>query len=62
LGVNFFLAFGANAFGFAYISHPPSTASTIKAKGSKIIVIVTKRSYLRMFWIVEPDVIKRTEE
>ena len=60
LGVDFFLAFGADAFGFAHIN-PPRTASTINAKGRRIIDIVTMRSYLRTFCTVEAEVTKRIE-
>jgi hypothetical protein len=61
LGVYLLLAFGTDAFGFAHISHPPSTASTIKAKGSRIMDIVTMRSYFRTFCVVEAEVTSRIE-
>ena len=48
LGINFFLAFGADAFGLAHINHP-TIASTIRARGRSIIDMVTMRSYLRTF-------------
>jgi hypothetical protein len=48
LSIYFLLAVRADTFGFAHINHP-STASTINAKGSRIMDIVTIRSYFRMF-------------
>ena len=61
LGLNFLLAFGADAFGFTHINHP-RTASTMSASGSSIIDIVTKRSYLCISAMVELDTNKRMEE
>jgi hypothetical protein len=62
LGVNFLLTFRTDAFSFAQINQPPRMASTINAKGNRIIDIVTNRSYFRIFAIVEAEVIKRIEE
>ena len=63
LGINFFLAFWTDAFGFTQSgSNHPTTASTISAKGSSIIDIVTMRSYLRIFAMVEAEVNRRAEE
>lgn len=61
LRVYFLLAFGTDAFGFAHSNHP-RIASTMRASGSSIIDIVTKRSYLRISAMVEVDTNKRTEE
>ena len=54
LGVDFFLAFGADAFGLAHINHL-AMASTMRASGNNIIDMVTMRSYLRMFCMVDPE-------
>ena len=59
--VYFFLAFGADAFGLAHINHP-TIASTMRARGSNIIDMVTMRSYLRTFCTVDPDMKRRIEE
>ena len=61
LGVNFLLAFRTNAFRFAH-SNQPTTASTMSARGSSIIDMVTKRSYLRIFATVEAEMNRRREE
>lgn len=62
LGINFFLAFRTDAFGFTQIWSTPAIASTINAKGSSIIDMVTMRSYLRMLAIVVAEVNKRMAE
>ena len=59
--VNFLLAFWADAFGFTQSSNHPTTASTMRARGSSIIDIVTIRSYLRISAMVEADVNRRAE-
>ena len=59
-GVNFFLTFGTDAFCFAH-NNPPTIASIIRAIGSRIIDMVTMRSYLRTFSTVEAEVIRRME-
>lgn len=55
LSIDFLLALWADAFCFAHINHP-TMASTIRARGSNIIDIVTIRSYLRMLATVDADV------
>lgn len=62
VGIDFLLAFGADAFCLTQIKSTPAIASTISAKGSSIMDIVTMRSYLRMFVTVDADVNKRREE
>lgn len=61
LSVYFLLAFWTDAFGFAQ-SNTPIMPSTISASGNSIIDIVTKRSYLRIFAMVEFAVNKRIDE
>jgi len=62
LGINFFLAFRTDAFGFTQNSSTPAIASIINANISSIIVMVTMRSYLRIPATVEADVNKRIAE
>lgn len=61
LGVDFFLTLRADAFGLAHINHP-TMASTIRARGSSIIDMVTMRSYLRTFCTVDPEMKRLIEE
>jgi len=62
LGIYLFLAFWTDAFGFTQSgNNHPTTASTISARGSSIIDIVTIRSYLRIFSMVEAEVNRRAE-
>ena len=59
--IYFLLAHGTDALGLLHTS-PPITgerASTINASGSRIMDIVTIRSYLRTFAGVEADVMMR---
>lgn len=62
LGVNLFLAFGTDAFGFTHYSSTPVIPSTINAKGSSIMDMVTMRSYLCMLATVEANVKRRRAE
>ena len=61
LGVNLFLTFRTDALCVSH-SSPPSVASTINANGRRIIDIVTKRSYVLTFCIVDIKVARRIEE
>jgi hypothetical protein len=63
-GIYFLLTNWTDALGFLHTS-PPITgerASTINASGSRIMDIVTIRSYLRTFAGVEADVMMRIDE
>jgi len=62
LGINFFLAFRTDTFGFTQNSSTPAIASIINANISSIIDMVTMRSYLRIPATVEADVNKRIAE
>ncbi len=64
LGINFFLALRAHALRLAH-SNPPIiglSASIISANGSRIIDMVTIRSYFRTRKAVETEAANRIEE
>ncbi len=62
LRVYFLLAFRTDAFSFTHYSSTPRIASTISAKISSIIDMVTMRSYLRILATVVADVKRRMAE